>query len=186
MIKNDRQLKRAEEKLSEVQESLSAIPDPDERAPYEELASDIEGNITEYLKIRGGRKVDFKVSSLDELPEALVKARLARGMTQKELAERVGVPPQQVQRDERGGYERASLWRLADVVDALEYEVHGHLRPREVTNLVHIWHADTVSDPGWAEFHHETSARALSHTSGPSDEDIGFTQLRGVVGGGSR
>ena len=57
--------------------------------------------------------------SLRELPEALIKARIMARMTQRELAERVGVSEQVVQRDEAQRYERASFDRLLLVMTAL-------------------------------------------------------------------
>jgi HTH-type transcriptional regulator/antitoxin HigA len=53
------------------------------------------------------------------LAEALVKARIARGWTQRRLSDELGVAEQQVQRYEATGYVAASLARLADVADAL-------------------------------------------------------------------
>ncbi len=56
---------------------------------------------------------------LGALPDLLVKARIAEGLTQRQLAERLGVAEEAVQRDEAGGYARAGLDRLARVAEAL-------------------------------------------------------------------
>ncbi|MGH9089927.1 MAG: helix-turn-helix domain-containing protein [Acidimicrobiales bacterium] len=49
----------------------------------------------------------------------LVKARIARCWTQRDLAHALGVAEQQVQRYESTGYRSASLARICDVAGAL-------------------------------------------------------------------
>ena len=53
------------------------------------------------------------------LPEMLIKARIARGMTQRDLAARIGLKEQQIQRYEATDYASASLSRIMDVVAGL-------------------------------------------------------------------
>jgi transcriptional regulator with XRE-family HTH domain len=50
----------------------------------------------------------------------LIKARIAAGITQKELAAKIGVQEQQIQRYESDRYASASLARLTQVAHALE------------------------------------------------------------------
>ena len=64
----------------------------------------------------------FEASSLAELPTLLVKARIARGWTQRDLADALGVAEQQMQRYEATGYRAASLARLCDVAEALNVD----------------------------------------------------------------
>ena len=45
------------------------------------------------------------------------------GMTQKELAEKMGVKEQQVQRDEANQYNSAGFHRIAEVADALGIQI---------------------------------------------------------------
>lgn len=52
-----------------------------------------------------------------------MKARIARGWTQRRLAEALGVAEQQVQRYESTGYRSASLARICDVAAALDVAV---------------------------------------------------------------
>jgi transcriptional regulator with XRE-family HTH domain len=85
----------------------------------------------EYQSIRDGSQNRFRLDSLDDLSDALVKARIARGLTQRDLAERLGVTEQMVQRDEAGRYAYASLSRVADVADALGFAFRGCFEPAE-------------------------------------------------------
>ncbi|MCE7885255.1 MAG: XRE family transcriptional regulator [Actinobacteria bacterium ATB1] len=52
-----------------------------------------------------------------------IKARIARGWTQRDLAERLGVAEQQIQRYESTQYTSASLARLSDIAKALDIDV---------------------------------------------------------------
>ena len=54
-----------------------------------------------------------------ELPTVLIKARIAQGLSQKDLAERLGLQEQQIQRYEATDYASASLTRIREVVSAL-------------------------------------------------------------------
>ena len=86
-------------------------------------AADLETEVDEYEMLRSGRQTTFEASSLAELAGALVKARIAKGWTQLQLAEALGVAVQQIQRYEATEYTAASLARLCDVADALGTEV---------------------------------------------------------------
>jgi HTH-type transcriptional regulator/antitoxin HigA len=54
----------------------------------------------------------IEANSLAGLADALIKSRIARGWTQRRLAETLGVAEQQVQRYESSAYRSASLARL--------------------------------------------------------------------------
>jgi transcriptional regulator with XRE-family HTH domain len=59
------------------------------------------------------------VYSLAELPSVLIKARVARGLSHKKLAEKLGVSEKQVQRDEANDYRTAGLNRLIRLAEVL-------------------------------------------------------------------
>ena len=65
----------------------------------------------------------FEATSLAEPATLLVKARIARGWTQRRLADALGIAEQQVQRYESSGYRSASLARICDVAAALDIDV---------------------------------------------------------------
>src|SRR5947199_184943 len=73
------------------------------------------------------RTPGFALNSFDELPTALIQARIAAGLTQKQLAERLGLKEQQIQRYEATGYASASLKRVSAVIQALGLHVHEEL-----------------------------------------------------------
>lgn len=90
---------------------------------------DLLAELAEYEHLRSGTIRSFEAGSLPELAGALVKARIAKGWSQRRLAEELGVAEQQIQRYESSGYSAASLARLCDIVAALGVDV------REVVSL---------------------------------------------------
>ena len=90
---------------------------------------DLQAELAEYEELRSGAVRSFEAATLPELAVALVKARIAKGWSQRRLAEELGVAEQQIQRYESTGYTSASLARLCDVVAALGVDV------REVVSL---------------------------------------------------
>ena len=90
---------------------------------------DLQSELAEYEQLRSGTIRSFEAASLPELAVALVKARIAKGWSQRRLAEELGIAEQQIQRYESTGYTSASLARLCDVVAALGVDV------REVVSL---------------------------------------------------
>jgi len=104
-------------------------------ASVDSVLARVDAEIGEYEALRAGSVRAVPVSGLDDLPGALVQARIAAGLTQRQLAERLEVAEQAVQRDEAGGYARATLDRLQRVAEALGLQVEGvaRFRPREDT-----------------------------------------------------
>jgi HTH-type transcriptional regulator / antitoxin HigA len=86
-------------------------------------AADLRAELDEYDQLRSGEVSTLEAGSLEELATLLIKARIARGWTQRQLADELGVAEQQVQRYEATGYRSASLARMCDVADALQVTI---------------------------------------------------------------
>lgn len=82
-------------------------------------AETLRGEITHYEDLRDGRINKRELGSLRDLPTALIEARIAAGLTQKTLGERLEVKEQQVQRWETNLYSGVGVDRLQEVADAL-------------------------------------------------------------------
>jgi DNA-binding Xre family transcriptional regulator len=80
--------------------------------------------IEHYEKLRDGRITSREITSLHELPTALIEARIAARLTQRQLAERLGVAEQQIQRWEANNYSGVNLDRLQSIADALGVKMH--------------------------------------------------------------
>jgi HTH-type transcriptional regulator/antitoxin HipB len=89
---------------------------------HDAIASQIETlreQIEHYEKLRDGRITSREITSLHELPTALIEARIAAKLTQRQLAKRIGVAEQQIQRWEANDYSGVNLDRLQSIADAL-------------------------------------------------------------------
>ena len=135
MIKNDRQYRitKAEAaKFGKALRELESQPTPKDIDPVIAAAQaealrtqleDLRAEIKQYEDLLKGRVELIEVASLSELAKALIRARIASGLSQKELAERLALKEQQVQRYEATDYRQASLTRLVQVADALGVSV---------------------------------------------------------------
>ena len=80
---------------------------------------DLQRELREYESLRAGEFDLDELSVVGELATFLIKARIARGLSQKDLAERMGLKHQQIQRYEATDYASASLARIKEVASAL-------------------------------------------------------------------
>lgn len=150
IIQNQRQYNITKGWLARFEESLIAHdardpkdlpPDIDPGMPklmHNALASQIETlrkQMEHYEKLRDGHITSREITSLHELPSALIEARIAAKLTQSQLAKRIGVAAQQVQRWEANEYSGVNLKRLQSVADALGMKMHNnHLQQRGVAH----------------------------------------------------
>lgn len=84
---------------------------------YNELLAELE----EYDNLKTTNVL--KERSIDRIAEVLIQARIAKGWTQAELAEKLGIDAQQIQRYEANDYESASLARIFDVINIMELNI---------------------------------------------------------------
>ncbi|HUH07436.1 MAG TPA: helix-turn-helix transcriptional regulator [Egibacteraceae bacterium] len=134
MIANDLQYRVTRTAAREFEEALARLDEREAhrspemralmRAAMESQLEDLRRQLAEYEALRAGRVQVLELDSLEQLPDALIRARIAAGLTQKELAKRLGMREQQVQRYEATRYAGASLARLQAVADALGVEIH--------------------------------------------------------------
>ena len=129
MIKSEREcavtrswVKKFEAAAAEIESMPGGAADKileAERTGLQSLADEMRGDVAEYEALKSGAAPPADMDDFEGLPDALIKARIGLGMTQRGLAERMGVRERQVQEDERTGYESASCARLAEVRAAL-------------------------------------------------------------------
>lgn len=92
------------------------------KAQREALASQLESlneELKEYERVRASRRRYIDPATIADLPQALIRARIAAGLSQRELAVRLGLKEQQIQRYEATEYASASLSRVIEVAQAL-------------------------------------------------------------------
>lgn len=136
MITNERQYKISKAQLAKLQAAAAEIESRNEEEPLlsprlakaevDALLSECEvlrGQIEEFETLKSGAVKILRADSLAELPSLLIRARIAKGQSQRQLADALGVKEQQIQRYESECYSSASLKRLVEVADALQLKV---------------------------------------------------------------
>lgn len=93
------------------------------RDQYESQIEELRAELADYEALRRGQVTLLELNSLGELPEALIRARTASGLSQAALAERLGLKKQQVQRYEASRYAGVSLDRVQAIADALGLKI---------------------------------------------------------------
>lgn len=131
MITNERQYRITKAWLKKFEASIAAHDQSEPRpgvhprihqAAGDALRSEAEvlrGQLDEYERLRAGHVKQRTLDSLAELPRAIIEARIAARVTQKGLADRLGVAEQQVQRWEADEYEGVSVQRMQEIANAL-------------------------------------------------------------------
>jgi ribosome-binding protein aMBF1 (putative translation factor) len=138
MIKNERQYKITKSQIKKFDAALGALvarDDADAGARLRKLEEDalrsqldeLRDEVEAYEQLRSGRREPIAIESFDQLPRALVQARIVAGLSQKELAERLGLKEQQIQRYEATDYSSASLTRLKEIAEALGASITGEM-----------------------------------------------------------
>ncbi len=160
MISNSRQLKITKQRMADLRQELQVIQGTSGSRSIERLIADLEAEVTEYEALESGLIARLDIGSLDSLGEALVKARILRGWTQQQLADEMGWSSQTTQKDEARYYENCGLARMAEILDALDFQLVGELIRTDDARVMHIvWSGETISNA--------TSAASASSYSDP-------------------
>ena len=136
MIKNERQYRITRAQANRFSEALRRL-DADatdqtefhprlltvQKEALQSQLSDLESSIQEYETLKAGNFAFEQLKSISELPLLLIRARIACGLSQRDLADRLGLKEQQIQRYEASDYSSASFTRIKEVVSALDIEV---------------------------------------------------------------
>ena len=130
MIKNERQYRitraqaarfeRSLEELRREEEDLHPLIAKAREDAIRSQLSDLKSELREYEALKAGEFELDQLGVVSGLPAMLIKARIARGMSQKDLAERIGLKEQQIQRYEATDYASVSLSRIREVVNGLD------------------------------------------------------------------
>lgn len=137
MIKNEREfkitrvqaekfagtLRQLDGSSSESSQGVTGL----QRTAIRSMLDELEEELREYERLKSGQIQEFVAESIADLPRVLIQARIARGLTHKQLADKIGVKEQQIQRYEASDYESASLKRLKELADALDVSLVGYL-----------------------------------------------------------
>lgn len=139
MITNTREYQITRTQLARLKSALSAAK---EKPPVEgvhptihaaeltALESEVENlkhEVQAYEDLLEGRRIRFETTGLQDLPELLIQARIASRLTQKQVADRLGIHEQQVQRYEANTYRGVSFDRLLEIAQLLGVHVEQNV-----------------------------------------------------------
>ncbi len=129
MIRNEREYKEALSRLESddkaiaaqkralVEHSLSAEEVERGLGPLLSFRAQLEEEVAWYEQ---ARRREFKVSrDVRDIGQMLIALRIANGLTQKELAKKLGVSEAQVSRDERNEYHGITVERAQRILNAM-------------------------------------------------------------------
>ena len=131
MIKNEKQYRITRAQVRRFQDALAELAGQGrppnitprlweaQRQAAQSQMEELREQVKAYERLHVGQSSEVVLEAVEDLPKALIRARIAAGMTQEGLARRLGVKPQQVQRYEATEYESASFARILKVVQAL-------------------------------------------------------------------
>jgi transcriptional regulator with XRE-family HTH domain len=133
MITNERQarvtraaIKRLEEDLRALDIESGGLPPAivaARRAGVVDQVRALREEVRAYHALKTEPRQQFVAESFNDLAGVLIAARVAAGLTQDDLARRLGLKRQQVQRYEQTGYASASLARIGRVLEALDCQI---------------------------------------------------------------
>jgi HTH-type transcriptional regulator/antitoxin HigA len=89
------------------------------RGSYEGMIRQLEEEIREYDHLKSGDLTLPNVERLDQIAPLIAKMRIAKGVSQTELAKRLGVSKQVVSRYEESEYQSVAISRLQEILDAI-------------------------------------------------------------------
>ncbi|MGA3314897.1 MAG: helix-turn-helix transcriptional regulator [Candidatus Korobacteraceae bacterium] len=148
MISNERQYRISKARVEEFKRALESLPAHSDQLTWDNVQrdaissqlSDLRRELQEYEWLRKKGPDILEVTALEGIPTALVKARIAAGLTQRELADKLGLKEQQVQRYEATAYASASLDRIQEVMSALGLKLgKGVFLPSEKVSLTKLY-----------------------------------------------
>ena len=90
--------------------------------PIESFHLQLQEEVEAYERLKRGEFAEL--DDLRAVGHLLITSRIAQGISQRELARRLGVHESQVSRDERNEYFGITLERAAKILDVLNVRLH--------------------------------------------------------------
>jgi HTH-type transcriptional regulator / antitoxin HipB len=132
MIQNEHQYKVTKGEIEKLQQVVDKLSEQVENLQPQQLAAmqnsfqtqidRMKAQLREYDELKAGN-VEIMLGAIEDLPKVLIQKRISLGMTQRELAAKLGIKEQMVQRYESTAYESISYQRLTEVWNALNASI---------------------------------------------------------------
>ena len=89
------------------------------RGSYESMIRHLEDELREYDELKAGELSFPDIERLDQIAPFIAKIRIAKGVSQTELARRLGVSKQVISRYEESDYQTVAITRLQEILEAI-------------------------------------------------------------------
>jgi HTH-type transcriptional regulator / antitoxin HigA len=168
MIFSDRQYTVSKDQAAKLKAALGHVRADDKKherlrnievKALESQIADIEREIADYDLLKAGSVTFSESYALGDLPRILIQARIARGLSQTDLAELLNMKPQQVQRYEATEYMSASLSRLIEIASALQVRVSQSFSSSSAHSENSLFTWSNANDVDWSRFPLKEMAR---------------------------
>ena len=126
MIKSDAQRDRT---LAQIEGFRRALAKADEEKPgkrsaairgsYESMIRQLEDELREYDELKSCVLNLPQIERLGQIAPFIARIRIAKGVSQTELARRLGVSKQVISRYEESDYQTVAIARLEEILDAI-------------------------------------------------------------------
>jgi HTH-type transcriptional regulator/antitoxin HigA len=83
------------------------------------MIGQLEDELREYDQLKSGKLVLPRIERLDQIAPFIAKMRIAKGVSQTEMARRLGVSKQVISRYEEAEYQTVAIARLQEILDAI-------------------------------------------------------------------
>lgn len=126
MIKSDAQRDRTlaqiegfRQALKKVDEEKSGKRSTAIRGSYEGMIRQLEDELRQYDQLKSGELTLPHIDRLNQIAPFIAKIRIAKGISQTELAKRLRVSKQVISRYEESDYQTVAISRLQEILDAI-------------------------------------------------------------------
>ena len=126
MIKNDAQRARTLVQIEGFKKAITCLADEKSgrrstaiRGSYEGMIRQLTDEVGEYDRLKSGKLALPPVQRLDQIAPFIARIRIAKGISQTELARRLGVSKQVISRYEESDYQTVAVARLQEILDEI-------------------------------------------------------------------
>ncbi|WP_347566318.1 helix-turn-helix transcriptional regulator [Scytonema sp. UIC 10036] len=138
-------LQKFEKSVTEIDSNESLKADPVKwqlyHDAYQSQVDEFKQEIAEYERLINcdkSKSIQIKVESLNKLPDALVKARIAASLSHQQLAELLGIEVQRVKDYEDSDYQCASFVEILEVSTVLGVEFENATVRVDFEEIEHV------------------------------------------------
>ena len=135
MIKSDAQRERTVAQIEGFQKALAGVKAElagrraaAVSASYQSMIHQLEEEVREYEDLKRGELTLPHVERLDQIAPFIARMRIAKGISQTELARRLGVSKQVISRYEESAYQTVGVAKLQEILDAIGIKTTVTLR----------------------------------------------------------